>query len=79
MDYTVDDFGRKTPVYKLAPPVNAFSYPLDLLSAAAEIYMDLGETDVPSIKEVLYGDLSWDNQVRLYAEGLKWARDLDKQ
>lgn len=78
VDYRVNEWGHKTPVFKLAPEPDNFTYPLDMLAHAAKLYMQSGEKEVPSIEDTLYQDLSWDTQVLLYSEGLKWARDTLK-
>lgn len=78
VDWKVDQWGNRTPLFKKAPLPDNFTYSFDMLSHAAHLYMQSGERVLPSIEETLYKDLSWENQVKLYVEGLKWARDIQE-
>lgn len=79
MDWIEDEWGRKTAVYKMAPDSpNNFTYPLSLIARGYELYMQSGETSVPSIEEAMYKSNEWENQVLLYYEGMKWAEQTTK-
>lgn len=75
----MDEWGHRTPIYKLTPEDYEFTYPIDLLKQAARLYMQRGESgDVPTLNEVMYRDTTWQNDVHMMAEYYKWARDTLK-